>query len=145
VGDTVKVLGPALGTPVPAETDIDDEPTMPRGPRPTAKELADSAPPDKLRLRLPDRRRYALSRPLTIGRAPGNDVVIDDPCVSRYHCKIHIMADKAFVERLSTKPMKVNGIECPGGWLSEGSTLQIGRTEMWVVPAGSPSSLKPRR
>ena len=77
--------------------------------------------------------------------SPENDVVIGDPSVSRYHCKIHIMADRAFVERLSSKPMYLNGVECPGGWLTEGSTLRIGRTEMWVVPSGSPSSIRARR
>jgi pSer/pThr/pTyr-binding forkhead associated (FHA) protein len=145
VGNTLKFAWTVERPPAQADTDIDSRATMPLGPKPMAKSAGESAPPALLRLRLPDRRRYPLSRELTIGRAPTNDVVVSDPSVSRYHCKIHIMADRAFVERVSDKPMRVNGVECDGGWLTEGSTIVIGCTEMWVVSAGSPSSLRVRR
>src|SRR6266436_2449153 len=37
---------------------------------------------------LDDRMRIPIVRELTIGRAPGNDVQLDDPAVSRFHAVI---------------------------------------------------------
>ena len=34
----------------------------------------------------------------TVGRKPDNDVVIDNPAVSSYHCKIMLVGDTFFVE-----------------------------------------------
>src|SRR3954447_10684248 len=44
--------------------------------------------PPALELILPDRTRIPLTGETTIGRSPGNTVVLDDPSVSRRHARI---------------------------------------------------------
>ncbi|HKX19154.1 MAG TPA: DUF3662 and FHA domain-containing protein [bacterium] len=56
-------------------------------------------------------REFLLDRPvLTIGRRTDQDIVIDDPSVSRAHARIHVAAGEAAVEDLdSTNGTALNG------------------------------------
>lgn len=56
-------------------------------------------------------REFLLDRPvLTIGRRTDQDIVIDDPSVSRAHARIHVTAGEAAVEDLdSTNGTALNG------------------------------------
>ena len=54
-------------------------------------------------LELADGRRVRLDAPtVRLGRAPDNDVVLDDPSVSRYHATIQIAGDRCTVVDLGS-------------------------------------------
>lgn len=79
-----------------------------------------------------DRRDFEQRKTLTVGRAPDNDLKIDDAAVSAHHLKVTVEGDKFRVEALDqTASFKVNkGKE---GWQAvrdatlEPSSIQIGR------------------
>ncbi len=73
---------------------------------------------------------YELGPTTTIGRAPDNDIVIQEAAVSGYHAKI-ILRDEQFIleEAKVTNPTLVNGQEVTNGShiLTDGDEITIGR------------------
>ena len=75
---------------------------------------------------------------LTIGSADGNDVVIDDPGVSRKHIEIRVeeAQDLGGAPRItvldlgSTNGVLVNGKRVERAALADGATIKIGNTTM---------------
>jgi pSer/pThr/pTyr-binding forkhead associated (FHA) protein len=71
---------------------------------------------------------------LSLGRAPDNDVVLDDPQVSRHHARLMRRGDQIMVEDLgSTNGTLLNGQRVPPrSYVRLGleDTLLIGRTEL---------------
>jgi two-component system response regulator GlrR len=64
-----------------------------------------------------------------IGSHPSNDLVIDDPTVSRFHCEIHIEARGARVRDLDSRNGTIlDGIPVVDAFLRSGSLLRLGRT-----------------
>jgi len=63
----------------------------------------------------------------TIGSSPANDVVLDDPTVSGWHCEIRVDADGARVRDLgSTNGTTVDGVRVSEAFLRDDSTLRLG-------------------
>lgn len=79
------------------------------------------------------------ARPLYVGRAPTNDVVLDDVQVSGRHCALSATAGRAFVEDLASRN---------GTWLQErrmrrlqpwppGERLRVGSHQLELVDGGA--------
>ena len=67
----------------------------------------------------------------TVGRSPDNDVVIDDPTVSRQHARITYNGNQFYVEDLnSTSGTKVNGKNVIKEAVMAGGTIKLGNTEI---------------
>jgi pSer/pThr/pTyr-binding forkhead associated (FHA) protein len=71
---------------------------------------------------------FALSLPQTaIGRAPGNNLVLDDPRTSRFHAVVDREADFFIVRDLFSKNgLHVNGRRVHARALRSGDTVRIG-------------------
>jgi pSer/pThr/pTyr-binding forkhead associated (FHA) protein len=71
---------------------------------------------------------FALSMPRTaIGRAPGNNVVLDDPRTSRFHAVIDREASFLIIKDLFSKNgLCVNGRKVHARALRSGDTVMIG-------------------
>ena len=67
---------------------------------------------------------------LTIGRSPDNDIVIDDPTVSRTHARITFDGNQYHVEDLkSTSGTQVNGEQVDHMAIMPGATMKMGNSE----------------
>lgn len=67
-------------------------------------------------------------RALTLGRADGADLVLEDPAVSRHHCRVQLGGERLLVEDLgSTNGTFIDGMPLEGSReLPVGSLLQVG-------------------
>ena len=74
----------------------------------------------------------ASSAATIVGRSTDNDVVIDDPSVSRQHAQITSQNGLYYLEDLgSANGTYVNGIQSSGRQtITPGSTIKVGETEM---------------
>ena len=67
----------------------------------------------------------------TIGRAPGNTVVISDPSSSKEHCRIEREGDRWKVVDLESKNgTRVNGVFKNRAFLAHADTIRIGQAEV---------------
>ena len=89
-----------------------------------------------LEIVLPDRTRVPLVRDITIGRAPGNSLQLDDPSVSRRQARIVVSPDGggATVEDVgSTYGTWLDGRRLSGAEpLADGSRIRVGSHELLV-------------
>lgn len=79
--------------------------------------------------------RAAQDRTITIGRAPSNTIVLDDPLVSRHHARLTGGPRQGYrIEDLSSlNGVQVNGRPAPGGSVfRDGDRLGIGRTTLVI-------------
>jgi pSer/pThr/pTyr-binding forkhead associated (FHA) protein len=84
------------------------------------------------------------SRPLTIGRAPDNDVPIDNLAVSDHHARLYTEGDRLVIEDLgSLNGTYVNDARIERTMLRDGDTILIGKHQLLLdsshdaeVPAG---------
>jgi hypothetical protein len=94
---------------------------------------------DRLVLVVDDRgtlRRYTLIDRLTIGRAPHNDIVLDDPRVSREHAVVWCDAEGYGIEdRRSANGTRLNGAPIFSGAIAPGDALILGDTPITVDTA----------
>jgi two-component system, NtrC family, response regulator GlrR len=68
-----------------------------------------------------------------IGSHPSNDLVVDDPTVSRFHCELVIAGDRLRVRDLGSRNGTVaGGITIADGWIHTGTALVLGHTELRV-------------
>ncbi len=68
------------------------------------------------------------SRPVTIGRAPDNDIPIDNLAVSNYHARVYLEAGSLVVEDLnSLNGSFLNDIRVERAMLKDGDTILIGK------------------
>jgi FHA domain len=73
------------------------------------------------------------TRPVTIGRAPDNDLAIDNLAVSNYHARVYTEAGSLVVEDLnSLNGSFLNDIRIERAMLKDGDTIQIGKHQIWV-------------
>lgn len=98
--------------------------------------------PNKIELEVeagPERgRRYAVEQAgARIGRDPSNDFVVNDPSLSRFHCRIYLAGDgQARVADLgSTNTTEVNGSPISDVALVPGDRIAIGDTILRVMGA----------
>ncbi len=72
---------------------------------------------------------------LTIGSHPSNDVVIDDPAVSRFHCEAKVTPRGAWVTDLgSSNGTTLDGVTIGSGCLRTGSIVRLGRAALRFTP-----------
>ncbi len=90
-----------------------------------------------------------LSRPLgvgvTVGRAEGCGLRLDDPLVSRQHCRIELGAGVTVHDQGSANGLAVDGLPVgvDGASLPVGAVLQIGGSRLAVVPAAQRLPVRP--
>jgi pSer/pThr/pTyr-binding forkhead associated (FHA) protein len=87
--------------------------------------------------------RHSFARPfVVVGRAPGADLRLDHPAVSRRHVYLQVIAGRLFAVDLASR----TGTHWPDGprpmgWVGGGTPLRIGpfRLGPWGTPEGDPS------
>jgi len=73
------------------------------------------------------------THPVTIGRAPDNDIQIDNLAVSNYHARVYVEAGSLVVEDLnSLNGSFLNDIRVERAMLKDGDTILIGKHEILV-------------
>jgi pSer/pThr/pTyr-binding forkhead associated (FHA) protein len=73
------------------------------------------------------------TRPVTIGRAPDNDIPIDNLAVSNYHARVYVEAGSLVVEDLnSLNGSFLNDIRVERAMLKDGDTVLIGKHHILV-------------
>src|SRR6202140_5658881 len=78
------------------------------------------------------------SRPVTIGRAPDNDISIDNLAVSNYHARIYVEAGSLLVEDLnSLNGSFLNDIRVERAMLKDGDAILIGKHHILVDQANN--------
>jgi pSer/pThr/pTyr-binding forkhead associated (FHA) protein len=76
------------------------------------------------------------TRPVTIGRAPDNDIQIDNLAVSNYHARVYVEAGSLVVEDLnSLNGSFLNEIRVERAMLKDGDTILIGKHHVIVDQA----------
>jgi putative peptide zinc metalloprotease protein len=87
-----------------------------------------------LELVLPDGTRVPIEAEVTIGRAAGNAVQIDDPSVSRHHARIRLAGAEAVLEDVGSTYGTFVGDERLDGVavLADGATFRVGDTPLAV-------------
>src|SRR2546426_514521 len=94
------------------------------------RELAEGARPRLLIASGPlAGKEFTLARtPVAIGRTGENDLAIDDPSVSRFHCKLFLEGDTwKLLDNRSAQGVKVNGEQRAACALKFGDTVAIGQ------------------
>ena len=77
------------------------------------------------------------SRPVTIGRAPDNDLPVDNLAVSNYHAKIYYEAGRMVIEDLdSLNGTFVNDLRIERATLHDGDNVHIGKHKIKVDTSG---------
>ena len=77
------------------------------------------------------------SRPVTIGRAPDNDLAVDNLAVSNYHAKIYFEAGRMVIEDLdSLNGTFVNDLRIERATLHDGDSVHIGKHTIKVDTSG---------
>jgi hypothetical protein len=68
------------------------------------------------------------NRPITIGRAPDNDIPVDNLAVSNYHAKVYVEAGRMVIEDLdSLNGTFVNDLRIERATLHDGDNIHIGK------------------
>jgi DNA-binding NtrC family response regulator len=68
---------------------------------------------------------------LSLGAHASNDVVLEDPRVSRFHVEIHGARGGALIEDLASRNgTTVDGVRIRSAWLREGSVIRLGRSSL---------------
>ena len=82
---------------------------------------------------LRDGTRVPLVKTMTIGRAPGNTITLEDPSVSRHHARIVVDGDGPEIEDCSTHGTYLDGraVSSPQR-LKEGTVIELGDAELRV-------------
>jgi pSer/pThr/pTyr-binding forkhead associated (FHA) protein len=76
------------------------------------------------------------TRPVTIGRAPDNDIPIDNLAVSNYHARVYVEAGSLVVEDLnSLNGLFLNDIRVERAMLKDGDAILIGKHHVVVDQA----------
>jgi len=80
--------------------------------------------------------------PVSIGRSPDNDIVLDDPTVSRYHATVTFDGSTYQVKDLGSRSgTKVDGRNLSDNELSTGNTIKLGNTEIKIDGTGEYSDM----
>ncbi len=107
---------------------------------------ADAAPPARIRITERGRERWQVMprAGLTVGKAPGNDVVLQDPFVSSRHLRIEPRAGRwHLVDLGSTNGTLLAGSRVERAELPFGLPLQLGDAELTLEPPAVPDAARP--
>jgi DNA-binding NtrC family response regulator len=89
-------------------------------------------------------RRFRLLQSLRFGKAADNDVVIEDPTVSRNHMVIRRQGDRFLVQDLdSTNGTYIDGAQVREGYLRAGALIEIGDVQLRFTPERAPVQVAP--
>jgi DNA-binding NtrC family response regulator len=81
---------------------------------------------------------------VSIGKATDNDVVIDEPTVSRNHLQLVRQGDRFLVKDLgSTNGTFIDGAQVREGYLRPGSLLEVGDVQLRFQPKVAPVEIAP--
>ncbi|HZW12833.1 MAG TPA: FHA domain-containing protein [Noviherbaspirillum sp.] len=76
---------------------------------------------------------------ISIGRAPQNDIVLEDQAISSEHAVIAIVQGDALLEDLdSTNGTKVNGQPVKKHFLHDGDLIELGRVTLYCQTFSCP-------
>lgn len=79
-----------------------------------------------------------------LGRASGNDIVLTDPALSRFHCRFYYKEGRLHVSDLaSTNETLINGRPSVDGRLTAGDRVTIGQTVLKVLRDAPPDAAEP--
>jgi transcriptional regulator with GAF, ATPase, and Fis domain len=71
---------------------------------------------------------------VSVGTAPGNDLVLEDPTVSRHHFSLMATADGFLLRDLgSSNGTWVGGVRVQQGYVDDGARVRVGRTTLRVA------------
>lgn len=77
------------------------------------------------------RRLEIVKSPISIGRQPGNDLVISDPNVARVHCRLEQRGEAWWiVDEGSSGGIEVNGVHAAQRALADGDVISVGGHEL---------------
>jgi pSer/pThr/pTyr-binding forkhead associated (FHA) protein len=87
-----------------------------------------------------------VGKKLTIGKAPENDLVLDDPLVSRTHCEIERVKDGLLVRDLgSTNGTRLDGVRVHEAIARPGSVVGVGSVDVSLRPTALPIDALPSK
>jgi len=88
---------------------------------------------------------FALDKPtVRIGKAPENDVVLEDPTVSRAHLLVQRQGDRFLVQDLgSTNGTFLDGAQVREAYLRPGAILEVGDVRLRFQPEVAPVEIAP--
>src|SRR6202022_1969232 len=82
------------------------------------------------------------TRPVTIGRAPDNDLPVDNLAVSNYHARVYVEAGRLVVEDLdSLNGTFVNDLRVERATLHDGDSIWVGKHHIKVDASGDTTNL----
>jgi hypothetical protein len=117
----------------PVDVEIEPDPGLGQGEFLVAGELVEGPGGAAVgSLSLPDGRRVAIGDdPVTIGRHPECEVVLDDTNVSRRHAEVRRSGDAyVLIDLGSTNGSKVNGAQVAQQALTDGDEITLGKTNL---------------
>jgi len=117
----------------PVDVELDADPGLGQGEFLVAGELVEGPGGAAVgSLSLPDGRRVAIGdEPVTIGRLPECEVVLDDTNVSRRHAEVRRQGDTyVLIDLGSTNGSKVNGAQVAQQALTDGDEITLGKTHL---------------
>jgi predicted ATP-dependent protease len=80
------------------------------------------------------RKLRVCDRPVHVGRAPENDLILPDRAASSRHCRLEPSGDGLLLRDLgSSNGTFVNGVRVDRALLASGASIRVGRTEICVV------------
>jgi len=75
----------------------------------------------------------AVAERCAIGSHPSNNLIVDDPTVSRFHCELAIAGDRVRVRDLGSRNgTAANGVAITDGSITGGTTLALGHSQLRV-------------
>jgi DNA-binding NtrC family response regulator len=79
---------------------------------------------------------------VTVGTAPGNDLLLSDETVSRYHAELKIQGSRVLVKDLGSRngTMLAGGVVVREASVEPGTVLSLGRTQLRVDDGGTVST-----
>src|SRR5881396_1610939 len=67
----------------------------------------------------------------TIGSHPSNDLIVDDPTVSRFHCELTVAGDRVRLRDLGSRNgTQAHGIALGDAMIGGGTVLALGHTDV---------------
>ncbi len=83
------------------------------------------------------------AKTVRIGRAAENDIVVEDPSISAFHCEIRVGDGFfQFKDMGSTNGIRVNGERLPEAMLGDGDLIRFGKVRARFVWGNSPPPKK---
>lgn len=84
-------------------------------------------------------RRFLITSSCTVGRASSNDIVIDEPSISKQHFRIIIKGENIYIEDMGSRNRTIlNNKVIEKGMLKQGDRLKVGDTTLLFLKNDNP-------